>query len=108
MPSFASRVLFSGSRRRHTDRSRSRFRTRLDAEPREFLATSRDGSPAIDRTDGTPVAWTSFSTGCTPLVHGVHDFNYLDPHDRTIRDHHAGTVRVPLFGRSSVNLAARW
>jgi len=45
----------------------------------------------------TPVAWTSFSTGCTPLTHGVHDFNYLDHSDRTIREHDATTVRVPTF-----------
>ena len=45
----------------------------------------------------TPVAWTSFSTGCSPLTHGVHDFNYLDPIDRTIRDHDAGTVRTPTI-----------
>jgi len=45
----------------------------------------------------TPVAWTSFSTGCTPVTHGVHDFNYLEPSDGTIRDHHGGTVRVPTI-----------
>jgi len=45
----------------------------------------------------TPVAWTSFSTGRSPLSHGVHDFNYLDPRDRTIRDHDAGTVRGPTI-----------
>lgn len=45
----------------------------------------------------TPVAWTSFSTGQPPLTHGVHDFNYLDPRDQTIRDHDAGTVRSPTI-----------
>ncbi|WP_165245951.1 alkaline phosphatase family protein [Paludisphaera soli] len=45
----------------------------------------------------TPVAWTSFSTGCTPLTHGVHDFNYLDHSDRTVREHDATTVRVPTL-----------
>ena len=43
----------------------------------------------------TPVAWTSFSTGCPPLAHGVHDFNWLDRATGTIRDHDAGTIRVP-------------
>ncbi|AMV39436.1 alkaline phosphatase family protein [Planctomyces sp. SH-PL62] len=45
----------------------------------------------------TPVAWTSFSTGCTPLTHGVHDFNFLDHSDGTIREHDATTVRTPTI-----------
>jgi predicted AlkP superfamily phosphohydrolase/phosphomutase len=43
----------------------------------------------------TPVAWTSFLTGCTPPAHGIHEFYYIDPADRTIRPNHAGRVRVP-------------
>jgi predicted AlkP superfamily phosphohydrolase/phosphomutase len=43
----------------------------------------------------TPVAWTSFLTGCTPATHGIHEFYYVDPNDRTIRPNHAGRVRVP-------------
>lgn len=43
----------------------------------------------------TPVAWTSFSTGCTPVNHGIHEFYYIDDHDRTIRSNHAGRVLVP-------------
>ena len=45
----------------------------------------------------TPVAWTNFSTGCTPVVHGIHDFNYIEPIGRTIRSNHAGRVRVPTL-----------
>ncbi len=45
----------------------------------------------------TPVAWTSFSTGCTPDVHGIHDFYYVEPDGRTIRSNHAGRVRVPTL-----------
>ncbi len=45
----------------------------------------------------TPVAWTSFSTGCTPPVHGIHEFYHLDPNDRSIRPNHAGRVRVPTL-----------
>ena len=45
----------------------------------------------------TPVAWTSFSTGCTPPVHGVHEFYYVDADDRTVRPNHAGRVRVPTL-----------
>jgi len=45
----------------------------------------------------TPVAWTSFSTGCTPVDHGIHEFYYIDPHDRTVRSNHAGRVLVPTL-----------
>lgn len=48
----------------------------------------------------TPVAWTNFSTGCTPADHGVHEFYYIERHDRTIRSNHAGRVRVPTFWQS--------
>src|SRR5262249_20337628 len=43
----------------------------------------------------TPVAWTSFATGCTPPAHGIHEFYYVETSDRTIRCNHAGRVRVP-------------
>ena len=59
----------------------------------------------------TPVAWTSFATGCTPPTHGIHDFHYVEASDRTIRSNHAGLVRVPNLwqvldaaGRESVSL----
>src|SRR4051794_34933916 len=45
----------------------------------------------------TPVAWTSFATGCTPPVHGIHEFCYVEAADRTIRSNHAGRVRVPTL-----------
>jgi predicted AlkP superfamily phosphohydrolase/phosphomutase len=45
----------------------------------------------------TPVAWTSFSTGCIPSTHGVHEFYYVDSEDRTVRPNHAGRVRVPTL-----------
>ena len=45
----------------------------------------------------TPVAWTSFSTGCLPPTHGIHDFSYVDPIDRTVCSNHAGRVRVPTL-----------
>ncbi|MBX6311391.1 MAG: alkaline phosphatase family protein [Isosphaeraceae bacterium] len=57
---------------------------------RSAFGTLRSTTPMV-----TPVAWTSFATGCTPPVHGVHDFSYLDPHDRTIRSSHPGRVRMP-------------
>ncbi len=43
----------------------------------------------------TPVAWTSFATGCRPPTHGIHEFYYLDPADRTVRPNHAARVKVP-------------
>ena len=43
----------------------------------------------------TPVAWTSFLTGCTPPTHGIHEFYYVDSADRTIRPNHARRVKVP-------------
>lgn len=45
----------------------------------------------------TPVAWTNFSTGCTPSVHGIHEFSYLDADTREIHANHAGRVRVPTL-----------
>ncbi len=45
----------------------------------------------------TPVAWTSFATGCTPRAHGIHEFYYVQANDRTIRANHAGRIRVPTL-----------
>ncbi len=45
----------------------------------------------------TPVAWTDFATGCTPAQHGIHEFYYVDPADRTIWPNHAGRVQVPTL-----------
>ena len=45
----------------------------------------------------TPVAWTSFATGCTPRAHGIHEFYYVPANDRTIRSNHAGRIRVPTL-----------
>src|SRR5258708_39558927 len=43
----------------------------------------------------TPVAWTSFSTGCPPPVHGIHEFYYVEKTDRPIRANHAARGRAP-------------
>lgn len=59
---------------------------------RSAFGNLRSSDPMV-----TPVAWTNFSTGCTPLVHGIHEFYYVDPDDRTIRANHAGRVRVPTL-----------
>src|SRR5439155_16538475 len=47
---------------------------------RAAFGTLRSSAPMV-----TPVAWTSFATGCTPPAHGIHEFYYVDPSDRTIR-----------------------
>jgi predicted AlkP superfamily phosphohydrolase/phosphomutase len=59
---------------------------------RSACGTLRSSEPMV-----TPVAWTSFSTGCTPPVHGIHEFYAVDPRDRTIHANHAGRVRVPTL-----------
>lgn len=45
----------------------------------------------------TPVAWTSFLTGCTPPTHGIHEFYYVDAADRTVRPNHARRIKVPTL-----------
>jgi predicted AlkP superfamily phosphohydrolase/phosphomutase len=45
----------------------------------------------------TPVAWTSFLTGCDPPTHGIHEFYHVAPDDRSIRPNHAGCIRVPTL-----------
>ncbi len=59
---------------------------------RSARGTLRSSAPMI-----TPVAWTSFLTGCTPRTHGIHEFFHVEPSDRTIRPNHAGTIRVPTL-----------
>jgi predicted AlkP superfamily phosphohydrolase/phosphomutase len=59
---------------------------------RSAWGTLRSSEPMV-----TPVAWTSFATGCTPVVHGIHEFYYVESTDRTIRSNHAGRVRVPTL-----------
>jgi predicted AlkP superfamily phosphohydrolase/phosphomutase len=73
---------------------------------RSASGTLRSSEPMV-----TPVAWTSFATGCTPAVHGIHEFYYVDVDDQTIRANHTGRVRVPTIwqvlnaaGRAVVSL----
>ena len=58
---------------------------------RSATGALRSSAPMV-----TPVARTSFLTGCTPPVHGIHEFYYVDADTRTIRANHAGRVRVPI------------
>lgn len=59
----------------------------------------RSASGALRSSDPmvTPVAWTSFLTGCQPPTHGIHEFYHIDPADRSIRPNHAGRIRVPTL-----------
>jgi predicted AlkP superfamily phosphohydrolase/phosphomutase len=59
---------------------------------RSAYGTLRSSDPMV-----TPVAWTSFSTGCTPVDHGIHEFYYIESHDRTVRSNHSGRVQVPTL-----------
>ncbi len=59
---------------------------------RAASGTLRSSTPMV-----TPVAWTSFATGCTPPVHGIHEFYHVEVSDRTIRPNHAGRVKVPTL-----------
>lgn len=45
----------------------------------------------------TPVAWTSFLTGCAPPTHGIHEFYRVDPASRIIHPNHAGRIQVPTM-----------
>ena len=52
------------------------------------LVELRSAEPAV-----TPVAWTTFQTGCDPGAHGIFDYRYLDHRHRLLRLNHAGRIR---------------
>lgn len=65
----------------------------------------------------TPVAWSSFLTGCQPKLHGVHEFGYVTPNGRNVKPCFAGELRVPTLWQIldnarrpvvSLNLAMSW
>ncbi|HVC98248.1 MAG TPA: alkaline phosphatase family protein [Pirellulales bacterium] len=45
----------------------------------------------------TPVAWTTFQTGCDPAEHGILDYRYLDHRRRRLGLNHAGRSRSPTL-----------
>ena len=97
MPSSASRVLFLGLDGGTMSVLSPWFERGLlpnlaSLWSRSAFGTLRSSEPMV-----TPVAWTSFLTGCTPPVHGIHEFYYVDPADRSLRSNHAGRVRVPTL-----------
>ena len=47
----------------------------------------------------TPVAWTSFLTGCEPARHGIHEFFHLDADRRTFQGNTALQIKVDTVWR---------
>ncbi len=45
----------------------------------------------------TPVAWTTFQTGCDPQDHGIWDFRHLDHTHGELCLNHAGRIAVPTL-----------
>lgn len=45
----------------------------------------------------TPVAWTTFQTGCDPADHGILDYRYLDHRRRRLLLNHAGRISRPTL-----------
>ena len=56
------------------------------------LAELRSTRPYI-----TPVAWTTFLTGCDPATHGVLDYRYLDHRGRRLRLNQATNIGCPTL-----------
>jgi predicted AlkP superfamily phosphohydrolase/phosphomutase len=97
MPAPASRVLFLG-----LDGGTSRvFEPAFDRGWMPHLeALWRRSARGVLRSSDpmvTPVAWTSFLTGCTPPRHGIHEFYRVDPDTRIIHPNDADRIRVPTL-----------
>jgi predicted AlkP superfamily phosphohydrolase/phosphomutase len=45
----------------------------------------------------TPVAWTTFQTGCEPHEHGILDYRYLDHRRRRLLLNHTGRIARPTL-----------
>lgn len=97
MPAPASRVLFLGLDGGTTAVLEPAFRRGWLPNLAALWRRSATGALRSSAPMITPVAWTNFATGCTPPTHGIHEFYHVDAHDRTIRDNHAGRVRVPTL-----------
>ena len=97
MPALASRVLFLGLDGGTMSVLSPWFGRGLLPNLASLWRRSASGTLRSSAPMVTPVAWTSFATGCTPPVHGIHEFVYVEPSDRAIRANHAGRVRVPTL-----------
>ena len=95
MPATASRVLFLGLDGGTMTALGPWFDRGLMPNLASFWKRSALGALRSSEPMVTPVAWTSFLTGCAPAEHGIHEFYYVDAIDRTIRANHAGRVLVP-------------
>lgn len=97
MPPTASRVLFLGL----DGGTRAAFDPILDRGWMPNLAAfwrrSARGSLRSTTPMVTPVAWTSFLTGCTPVRHGIHDFCWFDARARAVATNDAERVAVPTL-----------
>src|SRR4051794_27791980 len=97
MPASASRVLFLGLDGGTMSVLAPIFERGLMPNLASLWRRSATGILRSSEPMVTPVAWTSFATGCTPPNHGIHEFYYVDSDDHTIRSNHAGRVRVPTL-----------
>jgi predicted AlkP superfamily phosphohydrolase/phosphomutase len=62
-----------------------------------LMATSARATVNSTRPAITPVAWTTFQTGCDPHEHGILDYRYLDHHRRRLSLNHAGRIDRPTL-----------
>ena len=95
MSASVSRVLFLGLDGGTMTALRPWFDRGLTPNLATFWRRSAFGNLRSSEPMVTPVAWTSFLTGCTPVDHGIHEFYHVEASDRTIRSNHAGRVLVP-------------
>src|SRR5487761_1138589 len=62
-----------------------------------LMATSARAVVNSTRPYITPVAWTTFQTGCDPHEHGILDYRYLDHRRRRVLLNHAGRIARPTL-----------
>ncbi|HVX14788.1 MAG TPA: alkaline phosphatase family protein [Pirellulales bacterium] len=62
-----------------------------------LMATSARAIVRSTRPYITPVAWTTFQTGCDPHEHGILDYRYLDHRRRRLLLNHAGRIARPTL-----------
>jgi predicted AlkP superfamily phosphohydrolase/phosphomutase len=62
-----------------------------------LMATSARAVVNSTRPYITPVAWTTFQTGCDPHEHGILDYRYLDHRHRRLLLNHAGRICRPTL-----------
>jgi predicted AlkP superfamily phosphohydrolase/phosphomutase len=69
----------------------------------QLMASSARAVVNSTRPYITPVAWTTFQTGCDPHEHGILDYRYLDHRRRRLLLNHTGRIARPtLFDAVSV------